>query len=58
MEEEIEALTLAKKGNVKEIVDFFGAKVERGIAHICMEYMEGEKKSRSLTVYKSIYLTV
>ncbi|XP_067023459.1 probable serine/threonine-protein kinase DDB_G0284251 isoform X2 [Acropora muricata] len=41
VKEEITALTLAKKGNVKEIVGYFGAKVERGIAHICMEYMEG-----------------
>ena len=45
MKEEIEALTLAKKGHIKQIADFFGAKVERGIAHICMEYMEGEKKT-------------
>ncbi|XP_068674498.1 serine/threonine-protein kinase pakF-like [Montipora foliosa] len=44
-EKEILALTLAKKDNVQQIVDYFGAKRDGGMARICMEYMiEGTLK--------------
>ncbi|XP_068717838.1 uncharacterized protein [Montipora capricornis] len=39
--EEILALYLAKKDNVKEIVDFYGAKLVGTNAYICMEFMTG-----------------
>ena len=45
---EILALYLARKEEIKEIVDFYGAKLEGRNACICMEYMAGEKKSKSL----------
>ncbi|XP_068673748.1 uncharacterized protein [Montipora foliosa] len=41
VEEEILALTLAKKDSVKEIVDYFGAKLQGRKAYICMEFMIG-----------------
>ena len=41
---ELLSLHLAKEGNVEEIVDYYGAKLESGNADICMEYMAGEKK--------------
>ena len=42
--EEILALYLAKQENVKEIVDFYGAKLVGRNAYICMEFMIGEEK--------------
>ncbi|XP_015761605.1 PREDICTED: serine/threonine-protein kinase PAK 2-like [Acropora digitifera] len=39
---EILALYLAKTENIKEIVDFYGAKLEGRNAYICMEFMTGE----------------
>ena len=57
MKEEILALFLAKKDNVKYIVDYYGTKLENGTAYICMQFMKSEKKT-SLTVCKSICLTV
>ena len=39
---ELLALHLAKEGNVEEIVDYYGAKLESGNVDICMEYMTGE----------------
>ena len=50
--EEILALYLAKKDNVKEIVDFYGAKLVGTNAYICMELMTGERKKTSLPVLK------
>ncbi|XP_015769474.1 PREDICTED: serine/threonine-protein kinase sid1-like [Acropora digitifera] len=41
VEEEILALDLARNDNVKEIVKYYGAKLEGRKASICMEYMEG-----------------
>ncbi|KAK2550617.1 MAP3K epsilon protein kinase 1, partial [Acropora cervicornis] len=41
VEEEMLALDLARNGNVKEIVKYYGAKLEGRKAFICMEYMEG-----------------
>ena len=52
------ALDLARNGNVKEIVKYYGAKLEGRKAFICMEYMEGEKKKKHLTICKSICLAV
>ena len=42
---ELLALSLAKKENVMEIVDFYGAKLKGRSAYICMEFMPGEKKN-------------
>ncbi|XP_068717839.1 uncharacterized protein [Montipora capricornis] len=39
--EEILALYLAKQENVKQIVDFYGAKLVGRYAYICMEFMIG-----------------
>ncbi|XP_067023764.1 serine/threonine-protein kinase nekl-2-like [Acropora muricata] len=39
VEEEILALTLAKKDKVKYIVDYYGTKLEDGTAYICMQFM-------------------
>ena len=47
---ELLSLHLAKEGNVEEIVDYYGAKLESGNADICMEYMAGEKKHTILFV--------
>lgn len=41
VEEEILALDLARNDNVKEIVKYYGAKLQGRKALICMEYMEG-----------------
>ena len=57
IKEESLALFLAKKDNVKYIVDYYGTKLEGGTAYICMQFMKSEKKT-SLTVCKSICLTV
>lgn len=38
---ELLALSLAKKENVMEIVDFYGAKLKGRSAYICMEFMAG-----------------
>ena len=48
---EILALYLATKEEIKEIVLFYGAKLEGRDAYICMEYMTGEKKNKSLTAW-------
>ena len=44
---EISALDQAKKDNINEIVDYFGAKLEGRTAHIFMEFMKGEKKKKT-----------
>ena len=41
---EVLALYMAKKENIMEIVDYYGAKLEGRNAYICMEFMIGEKK--------------
>ena len=49
-------MDLARNDNVKEIVKYYGAKLEGRKALICMEYMEGEKKTQvkpSVKVYAS-----
>ncbi|XP_015761608.1 PREDICTED: serine/threonine-protein kinase sid1-like [Acropora digitifera] len=40
VKEEILALTLAKKDNVKYIVDYYGTKLEGGTAYVCMQFMK------------------
>ena len=34
-----------------EIVDYYGAKLKGRNAYICMEFMTGEKKNKSLTAW-------
>ena len=49
---------LARNDSVKEIVKYYGAKLEGRKALICMEYMEGEKKTQvkpSVRVYASAF---
>lgn len=41
VQEEILALTVAKKDNVEEIVQYYGAKLKGRKAYICMELMKG-----------------
>lgn len=48
---ELLALSLAKKQNVPDIVDFYGAKLKGRNAYICMEFMTGEKKNKHLTAW-------
>ena len=45
------ALSLAKKESVMEIVDYYGAKLKGRNAYICLEFMTGEKKNKSLTAW-------